>query len=180
MAEKWSEKDWKTDPLETKILNALHLSARRGCHHLEGEKELQPRSLSSFLKPHKDFVKLNFDGASKGNSGLTAFGGILQDEGGRLVGIFVGHCGDSSNNMSEMIALKKDLQLAIYLGVPKIQISEDSKLVINISQKIINGATPSKLVRSWRLESLTTRIKVLQDHFPYAITQHTLSWKLSS
>ncbi|XP_059074768.1 uncharacterized protein LOC131874858 [Cryptomeria japonica] len=42
-------------------------------------------SLIKWTVPPKDWVKLNFDGASKGNPGRVGFEAILRDENGRMI-----------------------------------------------------------------------------------------------
>lgn len=43
--------------------------------------------------PPHGFLKVNIDGASKGNPGLAGFGGVIRDEQGQIKEIFHGHLG---------------------------------------------------------------------------------------
>ncbi|CAA3004526.1 Hypothetical predicted protein, partial [Olea europaea subsp. europaea] len=55
-------------------------------------------SLNYFTTPSKGFVKLSFDGASKGNSRLVGLGGIFGDFKSNTKLIYVEHCEVASNN----------------------------------------------------------------------------------
>jgi len=49
--------------------------------------------------PPKGFLKYNIDGTSKGNPGMTGFGGVLQDDTGNILFLFHCHVGQANNNM---------------------------------------------------------------------------------
>jgi hypothetical protein len=55
--------------------------------------------------PPVGFIKLNFDGASKGNLGSVGLGGAFQNDKGELLRIYVGSLGIDSNNAAELQAL---------------------------------------------------------------------------
>eukprot|EP00253_Pinus_taeda_P008734 PITA_08734 len=56
--------------------------------------------------PPKGFLKFNIDGASKGNPGFAAYGGVLRDEHGEVLFIFYCHLGKAMNNMAELMAME--------------------------------------------------------------------------
>jgi len=60
--------------------------------------------------PPKGFFKYNIDGASKDNSSIVGFGGVLRDENNCLLFIFHCHLGRATNNMAELMALEKCLE----------------------------------------------------------------------
>ena len=62
--------------------------------------------------PH-GFLKVNIDGAFKGNPGLAGFGGVIRDEQGQIKEIFHGHLGKATNNMVELMALEKCLAILV-------------------------------------------------------------------
>ena len=62
-------------------------------------------SISGFPFPLEGFIKLNFDGASKGNPGLARYEGILQENQGIPLGLFIGHYGSTTNNIVEFTVL---------------------------------------------------------------------------
>ena len=61
--------------------------------------------------PPQGFLKCNIDGASKGNSSIDGFGGVLRDENGSILFIFHCHLGRATNNMVELMALKQCLEI---------------------------------------------------------------------
>jgi ribonuclease HI len=48
------------------------------------------------------FVKLNFDGASKGNAGPVGYGAVFKDDNGLILHILVGSLGNDTNNVFEL------------------------------------------------------------------------------
>lgn len=116
-------------------------------------KKFHVKSPSIFHPPPDGFVKISFDGASKGNPRPTRYGGILRDSIGNLLGIFARYYGSMTNNLEELTGLEKELILAGRMDFYKIQISRYSSLAIKIAQKFIDGSPPSKIVRSWHLEA---------------------------
>ncbi|XP_057863185.2 uncharacterized protein LOC131071386 [Cryptomeria japonica] len=62
---------------------------------------------------------MNFDGASKGNSGLSGFGAVIRDEEGNLVGEICGQAGFVSNNIAEITTLEEGLKWVTANGITK-------------------------------------------------------------
>jgi len=48
------------------------------------------------------FIKINFDGASKGNVGLVSFGEILRNSNGEILHLVVGFMGLNTNNVVDL------------------------------------------------------------------------------
>lgn len=64
---------------EAEILRRLNLE--QGMVFQQKTKQQQPiaaQSLAVFQRPHEWFIKLNFDGVTKGNPGLARYGGIFR------------------------------------------------------------------------------------------------------
>ena len=69
--------------------------------------------LTIWKPPPHGFLKVNIDGASKGNLGLAGNGGVIRDEHGRIKEIFHGHLGKATNNMVELMALEQCLEIFV-------------------------------------------------------------------
>ena len=65
-------------------------------HH---DMRIQSPDKFRYLRDH--FVKLNFDGASKGNPGEAGFGGIFRDSNNQVRWIFADWGGEMTNNEAE-------------------------------------------------------------------------------
>ncbi|KAF2319109.1 hypothetical protein GH714_013348 [Hevea brasiliensis] len=70
--------------------------------------------------PASGWVKLNVDGAYKGNPGRGGGGGFLRDDGGRWLKDFVLHSGTCNSMLAEISALLFGLQLAWDSGYRKV------------------------------------------------------------
>ncbi|XP_059068961.1 uncharacterized protein LOC131859347 [Cryptomeria japonica] len=79
--------------------------------------------------PPSGFLKMNFDGASRGNPGESRYGTIIRDEFGDMVGVKYGTMGVSTNNIAEVIALEVGLEWCVEKGVYKVMIEGDLQIV---------------------------------------------------
>jgi len=100
---------------------------------------------------HNLEVDLYFDGASKGNPGISAVGVRILNTNQQTVvierSIFLGH---TTNNAAEYAGLVHGLQLAQEYGATRVNIYTDSMLVVNHLKGIYK-------VRNSRLEPLYNR-----------------------
>jgi ribonuclease HI len=110
-----------------------------------------PSNPSSWSTPLVDFIKLNFDGASKGNPGAAGYGVVFHNHHGHIILINVGSLGHTTNNAVELWGLIRGLQLAIEHNFTKLIVEGDSQIIINIFSKILNGVDPERISPSWRL-----------------------------
>ena len=94
--------------------------------------------------PPHGFLKINIDGASKGNPGMAGFGGVIRDEKGCIKDIFHSHLGKATNNMAELMALEQCLEILMESNLHNAIIEADSELIINAAKKICNGTAPEK------------------------------------
>jgi ribonuclease HI len=117
-------------------------------------------SPSSWSPPPEDFIKLNFDGASKGNPGAAGYGVVFRNHHGHILVIGVGSIGHSTNNTTELWGLIKGLQLATKNNFAKIIVEGDSQIIIGLLRRIINGANPDRISPSWRLSH---GLKIIAD-----------------
>ena len=89
--------------------------------------------------PSENWTKLNVDGASKGNPGLAGGGGVLRNHRGDWIKGFAANFGMCSSVKAEMLALLQGLRLARNLGIARLEVHMDSKVVVDI----MTGATNS-------------------------------------
>lgn len=86
--------------------------------------------------PPPGFLKFNTDGASKGKLGMVGYGRVIRDEKGNIVVIFHSHLGNATNNMVELLAIKKSLDILRDLNMSNTIIDVESELTINSIKKI--------------------------------------------
>jgi len=101
--------------------------------------------------PPHGFLKFNIDGASKGNPGMASFGGVNRDEQGCTKDIFHSHLGTATNNMAELMALEKCLEIMIKSNLHNAIIEADFELIINATKKISNGKALGKVSKHLRI-----------------------------
>jgi hypothetical protein len=122
-------------------------------------------SPSLWTPPPPGFIKINFDGASKGNPGPAGYGAVIRNSTGEILTLTAGYLGETTNNVAELTGLLQGLQQALALGNHNIILEGDSQIVIQLITKILHGGHPHKISPSWRLAGL------LEDfHFYSKIT----------
>jgi hypothetical protein len=149
LAEKWHLRTGKVPPHEARIMQRLNISLTMIAPSswkvtLRGVTD----SLNYFTAPTEGFMKLSFDGASKGNPGPIGLGGLFRDPRTNTTLIYVDHCGYASNNEAEFVATRQGLQIAIKMGYKNIVVEGDSRLVINTVKKLNQGTKWEKLSHS--------------------------------
>ena len=92
----------------------------------ERHQRSQIQSEAQFRYPGENFIKLNFDGASKGSPGLAGFGGIFRDNMGHTRWVYTDRGGIMTNNEAEMMAAYQGNKIAIRNGYRNLQIEGDS------------------------------------------------------
>ncbi|CAA7012925.1 unnamed protein product [Microthlaspi erraticum] len=107
------------------------------------------RDRVKFLKElAKGWMKLNTDGASRGNPGLAAAGGVLQNAYGEWCGGFALNIGSCTAPLAELWGVYYGLYIAWERGVRRLEVEIDSELVVGFLQTGIGDAHPlSFLVR---------------------------------
>jgi len=82
------------------------------------------------------YLKIFFDGGSRGNPGPSAIGAVIYDEKGERMGELSEYIGKNTNNVAEYKALEKVLEYVEKLEIRKIILLTDSALVHNQVKKI--------------------------------------------
>nr|AID60103.1 hypothetical protein [Brassica napus] len=105
------------------------------------------RQIAWFV-PENGWVKLNTDGASRGNPGLATAGGALRDEEGKWIGGFSLNIGICSAPLAELWGVYYGLCIAWDKGIRKLEVEVDSKSVVGFLKTGIHDSHPlSFLVR---------------------------------
>ncbi|GLJ37446.1 hypothetical protein SUGI_0760820 [Cryptomeria japonica] len=121
------------------------------------------RSKVRWAKPHCNWVKLNFDGANRGNHGQAGYGAVIRDEVGNIVSGTYGHIGRATNNEAKLRALEAGLLLCKQKGLSNVQVEGDSQI-------IINGVINSRFT-NWKMAKWLPHIHtLLQSIRPYEIS----------
>jgi ribonuclease HI len=114
----------------------------------------QHSSPTTWSPPPTDFIKINFDGASKGNPGPVGYGATLRNSNGEILCLVAGYLGETTNNAVELTGLLQGLQATIDKHCHKLILEGDSQIVIQLITKILHGENPMKISPSWRLSGM--------------------------
>ncbi len=83
-----------------------------------------------------EYLKIYFDGGSRGNPGPSAIGAIVYDQDDKRVGQVSEYIGKHTNNVAEYMSLEKVLEYISRFETAKLILLTDSKLVHNQVKKI--------------------------------------------
>lgn len=83
-----------------------------------------------------NYLKIYFDGGSRGNPGPSAVGAVIYDQNGNKIDRLSLYIGNYTNNQSEYIALDKVLEHIKKYNCKKLIIFTDSKLLYSQLKKI--------------------------------------------
>lgn len=112
-----------------------------------------------------DWIKVNFDGAAKGNPGKAGGGGVIRNAQGFFIASFASPFGIQNNHVVEALAMLKSLQLAQEFKFKKIWLKGDSS-------NIIQALKGTSFV-SWNITNLIKNAKdILNNYVSISIT-HT-------
>lgn len=89
-------------------------------------------------RPKKDSMKINFDGASKGNKGILGAGAVARNDKGEVIGFAAKRLEDGSNNVAKVEAAMLAVSLGKKLDVMNLHLEGDSKFVVDA---IVKGET---------------------------------------
>lgn len=107
--------------------------------------------------PPSVWVKINFDGAAKGNPGQVGCGGVIRDENGRCIVAVELPMGTQTNHLSEAMGTFQTLQIANQLRCRKVWIEEDSNNII----QFLKGKSST----SWKIKNIINASKNLINTF---------------
>lgn len=115
--------------------------------------------------PSIGWVKLNTDGAAKGNPGKAGAGGIIRGHRGEVHEVFALNCGSCSCTRAELCAVLHGLGIAWNGGHKKVLVSIDSEVVVNMLVKEIPTNSPYvHIVRECKAFMVRQEWEVVVEH----------------
>lgn len=134
------------------------------CQPVNGSWRVNP--LSELAKeevkwepPTKEWIKINFDGASRGNPGISGVGVVARNDKGVILFKGARRLQNGTNNEAEAQVALMATKLAINMKVPKLHLEGDSQVVINA---IAKGNTPSWKLSHW-VEIIQEKLTSFED-----------------
>jgi ribonuclease HI len=118
------------------------------------------------------FQKFNFYGTLKGNPGLSSLGAIIRNNKGQIHSLTTEIMGFDTNNSVEIWGLIKEVQLALDHNLTFLIIEGESKVIIDLETKILNGRDPEKITSSWCLLGPLHNVQSLFRPFLTFTTSH--------
>ncbi|KAL0417382.1 UNVERIFIED_CONTAM: putative ribonuclease H protein [Sesamum latifolium] len=113
-------------------------------------------------KPDKGWIKINTDGASKGNPGTAGAGGIARNEKGEVIFAFDDFIREATNMYAEVYGLFKALQICQTENFNRIWIEIDAINLIWLIRE------PSK--GHWSLQHMLSHINIILKKVEYRIS----------
>ncbi|XP_043720732.1 uncharacterized protein LOC122668203 [Telopea speciosissima] len=92
-------------------------------------------SVSVFWCPPFSSLKLNVDGACKGNPGVGGGGGIIRNTEGRVIAAFANFYGECTNSIANLRVLRDGLKLCESLGIKDFHVNSDSAATVQCIAK---------------------------------------------
>ncbi|KAI3463725.1 hypothetical protein Pfo_020388 [Paulownia fortunei] len=138
-----THKHWKGD---------LFLASRLG-FHFSPVKVPIPK-LVVWRMPMNEWVKLNTDGASRGNPGEAGIG-VLRDSQGRFIFAYYKYIGIASNVCAELHAIYIGLEYCKENGFKKIMVETDAQVALQILS--------SHESCNWQFQHIKTKIRNIQN-----------------
>lgn len=108
------------------------------------------RKAATWSPPKPGWLKLNFDGASRGNPGPSGIGYVIRDHSGSIIWKMAKPIPPDTNNIAEFKALQLGLTDCIKHGLKNISVEGDSEMAIN--------AIKRKKTPNWRLQGIIDNI----------------------
>ncbi|XP_059067587.1 uncharacterized protein LOC131858375 [Cryptomeria japonica] len=114
-----------------------------------GEKT-SARANAKWSPPKQGWLKLNFDGASKGNPGASGIENVIRDHKGTIVGKMAMPMPPDANNIAEFKALHLGLIDYHKHGIKNLIVEGDSAIAIK--------AIKTRRIPNWRLQAILDSI----------------------
>lgn len=137
---------------------------KQKCDHRLNDKKAKRKNVMR-QAPLSGWMKLNFDGASRGISGRSRLGTIIRNDVGEVVRAISGLVGVVTNNVAEISTLEAGLQWCVNNEVVNLIIEGDSQVILNGVTKFV--------FQNWQLECWILRINKLLNSLGDYHIQHT-------
>lgn len=95
-----------------------------------------------WMCPMEGWLRLNMDGASKGNPGAAGAGGIIRGHRGELFEMYAVNCGICSCTKEKLLAVLRGLAIAWNAGHIRVQLTVDSEVVAHTLIERANTSSP--------------------------------------
>ena len=117
-------------------------------------------------------MKLNYDGASKGNPRQAGARGIFRNSRGASYRGFAMDIGHETNNEAELSEVKQGLMIAKRENFQCLVVEGDSAMVIGVLKKLQQGTPWETISKIWRTTNLIREIGSLIQYIQYLIPSH--------
>ncbi|XP_059068467.1 uncharacterized protein LOC131858982 [Cryptomeria japonica] len=114
--------------------------------------------------PKPGWIKLKFDGASRGNPGPSGIGYVIRDHTGATLGKMAKPIPPDTNNITEFKSLQFGLRDCINHGFNNILVEGESKIAINVIKR--------KNTLNWRLQGIQESIIASLDRIENYEAKH--------
>ncbi|PKI49687.1 hypothetical protein CRG98_029932 [Punica granatum] len=102
------------------------------CANAYTDRKARDWKLIGWRMPSDGWLKLNTDGAAKGNPSLARAGGLLRDDNGRWLGGFVHNIKIATSILVELWTVKNGFEVSREIGPRRLVLETDSELVANL------------------------------------------------
>ena len=124
--------------------------------------------------PWRHFVKLNFDGASKGTPYNEGLGWVFKDNKGNIICLYVKNMDIYTNNVVDLQALEWGICIDVGEGYGKQIVEGDSMIIIHILGILLHGSKIKKISTGWRIERFLENLHPLIPQSEVIIPSHVL------
>ena len=111
---------------------------------------LKPQRMVS---PPRLVLKLNFDGAARGNPGAAGFGATCRNLEGEILHLLFGSIGEDTNNSTKLEGMLQGVKIVIREGWMPTMVEGDSLILIQMAKQLSYKRSTEKVSSSWCLSN---------------------------
>jgi hypothetical protein len=113
-----------------------------------GGKSSSPPPQSKYIEvwspPPYEFIKINFNEASKGNPSSTRIGRVFRDSFGNFLRVYTGFLGIDTNNEVELVFIARGIHIDIAQIYERPMVEVDSLILVNALKSLLKVSTLEK------------------------------------